>query len=159
MFQFITIKERVRFAVPLAALFACAVTTAHAQENDASLQGVWAAERYLMRSGPTHDVAGRIFFTEREWTVLFFVMGDDGAPRRGSAEGGTYTLHGDELVFSHLFHLSQGREMPGLAHSPLRMEVTPADDAATEPSTIELLGDQLTIFFPSGNMLQFRRVE
>ena len=140
-------------------LLALALTAAHAQDNDPTLEGVWSAERYVMRAGPTHEVAGRIFFTEGEWTVLFFVMGDDGEPHRGSAEGGTYTLRGEELVFSHLFHLSQGEEMPELPDSPLRMTVTPAAEAATEPSTIEVLGDQLTIFFPSGNSLQFRRVE
>jgi hypothetical protein len=142
-----------------AGLLALAVTAAHGQDNDPTLKGVWSAERYVMREGPTHAVTGRIFFAEAEWTVLFFVMGDDGEPLRGSAEGGTYTLRGEELVFSHLFHLSQGQEMPGLADSPLRMTVTPAAEAATEPSTIEVLGDQLTIFFPSGNSLRFRRVE
>ncbi len=140
-------------------LLALAVTAARGQDNDPTLEGVWSAERYVMRAGPTHEVAGRIFFAEGEWTVLFFVMGDDGEPHRGSAEGGTYTLRGEELVFSHLFHLSQGEEMPGLAHSPLRMTVSPAAEAATEPSTIEVLGDRLTIFFPSGNSLVFRRME
>ncbi|MCZ6918312.1 MAG: hypothetical protein O7I93_16175 [Gemmatimonadetes bacterium] len=140
-------------------LLMLAVTAAHAQTNDPTLKGVWSAERYVLREGPTHEVAGRIFFTEREWTVLFFVIGDDGEPRRGSAEGGTYTLRNERLVFSHLFHLSRGDEMPGLAASPLRMTVTPAAEAATEPSTIEVLGNRLTIFFPSGNSLEFRRVE
>jgi len=142
----------------VAALFALGVVDAPAQENDRTLEGVWAAERYVLRDGPTHQVTGRIFFTQTEWTVLFFVVDEDGEPRRGSGEGGSYTLQGNRLVFSHLFNLSTGEAMAGLPASPLRMESRAALEAQTEPSTIEVSGDRLTIAFPSGNAMVFRRL-
>ncbi len=131
---------------------------ATAQENETRLDGVWAAERYAMRDGTTHRVTGRIFFSGTEWTVLFFVMDQQGNPKRGSGEGGTFTLHGNDLVFSHLFHLSAGDEMDGLPATPLRMETHSAAQAQTEPSTIELNRNRLTIFFPSGNRMEFSRM-
>jgi hypothetical protein len=139
-------------------LLATATIDANAQENDRPLEGVWSAEQYVLRDGPTHRVSGRIFFSGNEWTVLFFVLDSSGSPKRGSAEGGTFTLLGTDLVFSHLFHLSVGDEMEGLPASPLRLETHRAAEAPAEPSTISLTGNELTIFFPSGNRLEFNRV-
>ena len=128
-----------------------------AQENDPTLVGAWAADRYVLASGHNHQVTGRIFFTDTEWTVLFFVTDDKGEPRRGSGEGGTYTLRENRLVFSHLFNLSAGDGLPGLPAAPLQMISRSAAEAQTEPSTIAVDGDQLTIFFPSGNHMTFNR--
>ena len=130
------------------------------QPSDAqepSLHGAWQPERYLIKDGGELVVTGQIFFAERDWTVLFFVLNDEGRPTRGSGEGGTYTLRGDSLTFTHLYHLSAGEAADGLTESTLRMEIHDAADAATEPCTINLDGEDLTIYFPSGNAMTFRR--
>ncbi len=139
-------------------LLAAVALDADAQENDRALEGVWSAERYVLRDGPAHRVSGRIFFSGNEWTVLFFVLDPNGNPRRGSGEGGTFTLRGNDLVLSHLFHLSAGDEMNGLPASPLRLETHSAAEAQTEPSTIALNRNRLTVFFPSGNSMEFLKV-
>ena len=122
-----------------------------------TLQGAWQPERYLIKDGGELAVTGQIFFAENDWTVLFFVLDDQGQPTRGSGEGSTYTLHNDSLTFTHLYHLSAGKATGSLAESPLRMEIHDATDADTEPCTIDLNGERLTIYFPSGNTMTFRR--
>ena len=122
-----------------------------------SIEGAWAPERYLLKDGSEHTVTGRIFFTEREWTVVFFVLGDDETPQQGSGEGGTYTLEGDQLVFFHHYNLSGGEATGSLAERPFRMTLNPPDDAPDEPCTIELSDTEMTIHFPSGNAMTFRR--
>ncbi len=144
-------------AITLAAVAFSRATPVRAQENDPTLQGAWAAENYVLKDGNSHPVTGRIFFTSTEWTVLFFVMDEAGEPRRGSGEGGTYTLRGDRLVFSHLFNFSAGDQLPGLPAAPMQMISREASEAQTEPSTIRVAGNALTIFFPSGNRLTFSR--
>ncbi len=121
------------------------------------IRGAWRAETYDLKGGVQHQVEGFIFFTETDWTVLFFVMEDDATPKRGSGEGGTYTLDGERLVLSHLYNLSAGEEMEGLGESPLRMDVQGMSDAATEPCRVVSNGDSLTLHFPSGNQMTFRR--
>jgi len=126
-------------------------------QTDPGLQGAWAAERYLMAEGGEHEVQGRIFFSERDWQVLFFVMDDHGEARRGSGEGGTYELTEGGLVFTHLFNLSVGDEMLGLPAAELQMISRPPEGAPLEPTDIRIRGDLLTLHFPSGNRLMFRR--
>jgi hypothetical protein len=121
------------------------------------LRGAWQPETYLLKDGARHAVDGLIFFTERDWTVLFFVKDAEGQPRRGSAEGGTYTLAGDKLVFTHKYNLSAGSALAGLPESPLRMRVAEGAAASNESCTIEIDGDRLTIRFTSGNAMTFRR--
>lgn len=125
-----------------------------AQEE--ALVGAWAAESYVLADGTHHEVVGRIFFTDVDWTVLFFVT-EDGEPRRGSAEGGTYRASGKDLVFTHFYHLSAGEAMAGLPASPLRMDLRPPGGGAEEPSTFRVEGGRLTLFFPSGNQMEFSR--
>lgn len=120
------------------------------------LEGAWIPTGYVLADGVRHAVDGRIFFTGADWTVLFFVI-RDGEARRGSAEGGTFEVDGDRLVFSHLYHLSAGEAMEGLPESPLRMNLTAAADAAREDSRFQVQGDRLIIDFPSGNRMEFRR--
>ncbi len=122
------------------------------------LRGSWKPESYRLKSGPVHEVTGLITFTEKDWLVLFFIMTDEGA-RRGSGEGGTYTLDGDKLVFRHLYNLSGGDAVDGFEASDLSMRVRQPDaaDAPAEPCTISIEEDLLTIFFPSGNEMTFRR--
>ncbi len=121
------------------------------------IRGAWQADSYLLEDGAEHEVEGQIFFTGSDWTVLFFVIDEDGEPQRGSAEGGTYTLDDNRLVFTHHHNLSFGNAVPGLPAAPLRMRVADAGDASTEPCEIELDGDRLTLQFPSGNAMTFRR--
>ena len=122
------------------------------------IRGAWKPETYRLKSGPVHEVTGLISFTEKDWSVLFFIVTDEG-PRRGSGEGGTYTLEGDKLTFRHLYNLSGGHAVDGFEASELSMRVRPpdAEDAPAEPCTITIEDDLLTIFFPSGNQMTFRR--
>jgi len=122
------------------------------------IRGAWKPESYRLKSGPVHEVTGLISFTEKDWSVLFFIVTDEG-PQRGSGEGGTYTLDGDKLTFRHLYNLSGGHAVEGFEASELSMRVRPADaeDAPAEPCTITIEEDLLTIFFPSGNQMTFRR--
>lgn len=121
------------------------------------IRGAWSAERYILANGTEHEVQGRIFFTERDWQVLFFVVDSEGEVRRGSGEGGSYARTADGLVFTHLFNLSVGSAMPGLAAQELRMVSRPPEGAPLEPTRIEIDGDVLTLFFPSGNRMTFRK--
>ena len=135
-----------------------AVATPVAEVESSDLRGSWKPETYQLKSGPVHEVTGLITFTEKDWSVLFFIVTDEG-PRRGSGEGGTYTLEGDKLTFRHLYNLSGGHAVEGFAASDLSMRVRQpdADDAPAEPCTISIEEDLLTIFFPSGNEMTFRR--
>jgi len=121
------------------------------------LEGVWAAERYEMASGDVYRVEGRIIFGAQDWQVLFFVVDSTGTVRRGSGEGGTWTLREGQVVFTHLFHLSAGEAMPGLPAADLRMLARPVEGAPTEPTDLRLEGDRLLLHFPSGNRMIFRR--
>ena len=131
---------------------------AQAPSGSLDVRGAWKPETYRLKSGPVHEVTGLITFTEKDWSVLFFIVTDEG-PRRGSGEGGTYTLEGDKLTFRHLYNLSGGHAVDGFAASGLSMKVRPKDaaDAPAEPCTITIEEDLLTIFFPSGNQMTFRR--
>ena len=142
----------------LAAMGALSVGAASAAAQATSdVHGAWAAERYLMAGGGEHEVQGRIFFSEHDWQVLFFVVDEVGEVRRGSGEGGTYTLDGEGLVFTHLFNLSAGEAMDGLAAQELSMVSRSPEDAPTEPTRVDVEGDLMTLFFPSGNRMTFRR--
>jgi hypothetical protein len=123
----------------------------------AQITGAWNPESYVLKDGSEYTVSGFIFFTESDWTVLFFVEDEEGEVRRGSAEGGTYTLDGDRLTFTHFYNLSAGDALGSLAASPLRMSVREAAEAATEPCEIEVSETSLTIRFPSGNRMMFAR--
>ena len=123
-----------------------------------ALQGVWKPELYRLKDGSELQVEGHIFFGEKLWTVLFFVL-EEGQIRRGSAEGGSYTLQGENLVFTHLYHLSSAQAVKSLPESPLRMELQRASQASREACTIHLQANRLTLRFPSGNSMQFSRME
>ena len=135
-----------------------AAASPQSEAGSLDIRGTWKPESYRLKSGPVHEVTGLIAFTEKDWSVLFFIVTDEG-PRRGSGEGGTYTLEGDKLTFRHLYNLSGGHAVDGFEASELSMRVRPADaeDAPAEPCTITIEEDHLTIFFPSGNQMTFRR--
>ena len=138
-------------------LAALALTSAAGVVPTPDIRGAWHADTYILKGGQHYPAKGLIVFTRSEWLVLFFVTPDGKTPQRGSAEGGSYTLTGSALVFTHLYNLSSGQAVEGLPESPLRMEVHDASGAPTEPSRVELSGDRMTIHFPSGNSLIFRR--
>ena len=126
--------------------------------NDVDLAGVWQAATYILMDGTEHPVVGKIFFTEHDWTVLFFVLDESGVTRRGSGEGGKFTLTGDQLVLTHRYHLSAGEAMPGLAASELRMVARGPDTSAPEePCQVIRNGNRLQLNFPSGNAMTFNR--
>ncbi len=145
-------------ALDIAGPGAAETALAQSAAKPPDVRGSWKPETYRLKSGPVHDVTGLITFTEKDWSVLFFIVTDEG-PRRGSGEGGTYTLEGDKLTFRHLYNLSGGHAVDGFEASDLSMKVRPKDagDAPAEPCTITVEEDLLTIFFPSGNQMTFRR--
>lgn len=143
-------------ALFVAALALAAVIAPHSLAAQ-DIRGAWSAERYLLAEGQDHEVRGQIFFAERDWQVLFFVMDENGEPRRGSGEGGSYERTDDGVVFSHLFNLSVGEAMPGLAEAPLWMVARGPEGAPLEPTRVDVEGDLLTLYFPSGNRMTFRR--
>lgn len=153
-------KRRFILALVISTVFGPQVVRAQEPHNG-SLHGAWQAQSYLLKDGTRHTVQGLILFAERDWTVLFFVIGEHpnagGAVKRGSGEGGTYEVAGNRLVFHHRYHLSAGEAMQSLPASPLRMETRHADEAQHEESTFEIVDDRLTIFFPSGNSMTFSR--
>ena len=57
-----------------------------AQDVDVDIQGAWQAERYILKDGTEHPVAGLIFFTGNDWTVLFFVLDESGGGRAAARE-------------------------------------------------------------------------
>ncbi len=89
--------------------------------------------------------------------MLFFVVDEAGEVRRGSGEGGSYALRDGRLVFTHLFNLSVGEEMRGLPAADLRMVARAPEGAPLEPTDLGIQGDVLTLRFPSGNRMTFRR--
>ena len=149
-----------RFALGLwvLVLFAAAVPASlPASPASGPIVGAWHPESYVLKDGTEYAVSGLIFFTESDWTVLFFVQDEDGNVRRGSGEGGTYTLEGDRLTFTHFYHLSAGDAVGSLAESPLRMSVRDAAEAAAEPCRVDVREQSMTIEFPSGNRMEFQR--
>lgn len=119
--------------------------------------GTWKLDSYALRDGRNPRVDGSILFTEKGWAVLFFVVDEDGEPRRGSGEGGTYTLEGDRLTFFHRYNMSGGEAIEGYDASELSLTLREPEAAVSEACTIELTTDRLTIHFPSGNRIEFSR--
>ena len=119
------------------------------------LDGAWRADEYALADGVTHPLAGHILFVDGEWSVLFYVLDATGQPVRTSAEGGTYTRSAEDLVFTHLYYTAKGAAVDGLEESPFEMRVN--DAGVEEPSRATVNGDYLTLYFPSGNRMTFRR--
>lgn len=136
-------------------LLSALTVTASAAAQTSDLHGAWRADRYELASGGSHDLAGHILFVDGEWNVLFYVLDDHGEPVRFSAEGGTFTRSGDELVFTHLYYAAEGEAVEGLEAQALRIDVR--DEPLVEPSRASVDGNELTLFFPSGNRMVFRR--
>ncbi len=143
--------KQISISIILLLLFSCQTN------NTQNIQGAWKPETYLLKDRSQLQVDGLIFFTETDWTVLFFVLDENDTPQRGSGEGGTYTLNKNQLIFTHNYHLSGGNSVGTLSASPLKMEIKNAAEAATENCTIEFNQNNLTIYFGSGNSMTFKR--
>ena len=143
---------RLALSVGIVWILGLAVTPASGQ-----ILGAWSAESYILKDGSELDVEGLIFFSQKDWSVLFFVKDEHGAVRRGSGEGGTYELEANELTFTHFYNLSAGDPVASLPSSPLRMSVKDAAEAATEPCVVDVGETSMTIHFPSGNRMKFTR--
>ena len=138
-------------------LLACLPGHAQSAPAGPDVRGGWLAELYALKTGERHTVKGMIVFTASDWNVTFFVTPDGQAPQRASAEGGTYTLDGTKLVLRHLYNFSNGGALPGLPASPLRMAVQTRATAPVEEVTVAVDVERLTLSFPSGNTMTFRR--
>ena len=126
--------------------------------GQASIVGTWEVDAYVLRDGRNPRVDGSILFTEDGgWAVLFFVVDENGEPRRGSGEGGTYAVEGDRLTFSHRYNMSGGDAIEGYDASDWSLTLREPEAAVSEACTIELTADRLTIHFPSGNRMEFSR--
>ena len=133
-----------------------------------SIVGSWRPRDYRLAAGETLPVDGRIVFlpgagdaAAGEWSVVFFVTGDDGTAVRGSAEGGAWSRDGESLLLTHEYHLSAGEAAGPLPAAPLAMALRSAAEADRnhrEPCEVAVEGDHLTLFFPSGNAMTFERV-
>ena len=131
--------------------------------------GSWRPRAYRVEDGEELPVDGRIIFlasredgASGEWSVNFFVTGEEGAAVRGSAEGGEWSRDGRSLLLTHQFHLSAGDAVGSLPAAPLAMALRSAAEAADnhqEPCEVTVDEDLLTLFFPSGNSMTFERVE
>ena len=151
-----TLRTRIGTALVMAALAGAAPEISRVHAADADLRGSWKSESYTLKDGTRHVMPGLLVFTKTDWTTLW-VITVDGTAVRGAGEGGTYTVSGDKLTFKHLFNVSGGKAVAGMAESPLRVEANSPDRAPLEPCTVTLQGDRLTIHFPSGNQIVFRR--
>jgi hypothetical protein len=138
-------------------VLACPPGLAQSRAAGLDLRGGWQAELYTLKTGERHVVTGLIVFTATEWGVTFFVTPDGQAPQRASAEGGTYTLDGTKLVLTHLYNFSTGGALPGLPASPMQMTVHGGTAPSLEQVTVSIDAERLTLAFPSGNTMVFRR--
>lgn len=105
------------------------------------LEGAWRTARYIVKANPT-EIDGVLLLVDGCWSTLYFVGGPEGP--WGSAESGTYEIHGTTLTFSHrlMFQGGGGR--------PLHITQTASH---LEACPITFADDSLTIQFPSGNTL------
>ena len=138
-------------------VLACPPCLAQSGAAGPDIRGGWQAELYTLKTGERHLVKGLIVFTATEWSVTFFVTPDGQAPQRASAEGGTYTLDATKLALRHLYNFSAGGALPGLPVSPMRMTVQGSAAPPVEQVTVRIDAERLTLAFPSGNTMSFRR--
>lgn len=106
-----------------------------------------------MKDSDELSVTGQIFFSDKNWQVLFFVLNENGDPVRASAEGGDYILEQDNLTFYHLYNYSGNDQ-----NAPSMLRVFNQETKQEESCTIKLVGENLTIYFPSGNSMIFKKI-
>jgi hypothetical protein len=128
-----------------------------AESQVPGVRGAWKVESYTLKSGVTHHVEGMMMFSDSDWTVVYFVKTDDGEPRRGVGAGGPYLLVDDQLTLTRDYVVIGGKAIGELEEIPLRFTVPGANASTVEECRIEHDGERLTIVFPSGNRMGFRR--
>jgi len=47
------------------------------------LKGTWRPEKYVMQNSEELSVTGQIFFSDKNWQVLLFVLNENGDPVKG----------------------------------------------------------------------------
>lgn len=144
-------------SVALLVMLACPPGHAQSVADGPDVRGGWQAETYTLKTGERHRVQGLIVFTATDWNVTFFVTPVGQAPQRASAEGGTYAREGSQLLLRHLYNFSTGNAVPGLPASPMRMAVQDRRTAPVEAVIATVDVERLTLSFPSGNTMTFRR--
>ena len=122
-------------------------------QQDNALIGAWKPKKYVLSSGESKVVDGHIFFDQDQWGVIFFILDDNGDVANASAEGGTYELNGENLIFSHYYNLS---DVDKGDSTELSKTLRSSNDIIPEESCrIEIEDDILVIYFPSGNAMIF----
>ncbi len=135
------------------------IACAKAPVSQQSIAGAWRPVAYQLYQGEREAVDGILFLNDGVWSVVFFVLDEDGEPVRGSGEGGSYAVDGDELVLTHRFILSAGQPVGEMHPDPLRMELHgDGESAGVEKCSYTLTDDRLTLFFPSQNHMVFERL-
>ena len=135
------------------------IACAEAPVPQQSLDGSWRPVVYQLHQGEREPVDGILFLDDGVWSVVFFVLDESGEPVRGSGEGGSYTVDGDQLALTHHFVLSAGQAVGKMHQDPLRMELYGDGGAAgVEMCSFTIADDRLTLFFPSQNEMIFERI-
>ena len=135
------------------------IACAKAPVPQQSLAGAWRPVVYQLHQGERETVDGILFLNDGVWSVVFFVLDEGGEPIRGSGEGGSYTIDGDQLALTHRFVLSAGQPVGTSHQDPLRMELYGDGGAAgVEKCSYTIADDRLTLFFPSQNEMIFERI-
>ncbi|MEQ9423569.1 MAG: hypothetical protein RJQ09_04065 [Cyclobacteriaceae bacterium] len=136
-------------------LIVIVVLLSSCQQQDESLIGAWQPQRYILQNGSTVDVDGHIFFSQSEWSVVFFTVDENGDVLNGSAEGGDYALDGNRLTFRHKYNMS---DIDKGNSTQLRKELKKSSGEYTEETCkIEIKEGVLAIYFPSGNAMIFAK--
>ena len=147
--------EMINFQLVVKSIFLliCLFYSQYSTSQSPALKGTWRPEKYVMQDSEELPVTGQIFFSDKNWQVLFFVLDENGDPVRASAEGGDYILKLEKLTFYHLFNYS-GEDQ----NAPSRLKVFNQETRREESCRIKLVGEDLTIYFPSGNSMIFKKI-
>jgi hypothetical protein len=115
-------------------------------QTPSTIEGAWQIARYVV-NGEATEVDGVLLLVDGRWSTLYFVAGSEGP--WGSAEAGTYEFGAETLSFRHRLMFQGGGGRPlHVTQSASHVEACP----------ITLIGDALTIQFPSGSVLVCHRL-
>lgn len=127
-------------------------------DDEGSLEGTWQMLSYALSTGAEYTLDGLMILTGNHFVTVHFITGPDG-PRRGSGEGGPYEAGSKTLVFRHRYFLSLGEAIAGVPSSPNTLKVEKAGDEPREECTYRISDATLQVYFPSGNIIKFRRLD